>query len=245
MTQTMSSYRKGAQTKPTTAAGLRAQASTNGQSIYGNRSRISGLLSLNQNNLPFNAGLLGVKSPNLYSGASFLNKGTKSSDLYRSNSYAKSANNPNYQNLFTTYGGTSTGYGGVTLSSPTAHNLPAHTAHNLPSHTVHNLSSHTVHNLPSHTAHHLPSHTSHNLSSKLSSTHSLPSHSPLNLSPSPSYNYLNLNTRPHVQKTESFSRSRAKPSLSVGSRSSSLQSLTSSEGYAVSSFLDFRILNLY
>lgn len=187
----MSSYRKGAQTKPTTAAGLRAQASTNGQSIYGNRSRIGGLLSLNPNNLTFNAGLLGVKkTPNLYSGSSFLNKSTKSSDLLRTNSYAKSTNSPNYQNFFTTYGGTTTGYGGVTL--------------------------------PSHTA-----------------------VSPLNLSPSPSYNYLNVNTRPHVQKTESFSRSKIKPSLSFGSRSSSLQSLTSSEGYAVRNFLDSRILNLY
>jgi len=174
----MSSYRKGAQTKPTTAAGLRAQASTNGQSIFGNRSRIGGLLSLNQNNLTFNTGLLGVKTPNLYSGSSFLNKSTKSSDLFRTNPYAKSTNSPSYQNLFTTYGGTSTGYGGVTL--------------------------------PSHTA-----------------------ISPLNLSPSPSYNYLNLNNvnaRPHMQKTKNFSRSKIKPSLSIGSRSSSLQSLTSSEG---------------
>ena len=191
VTQTMSSYRKGAQTKPTTAAGLRAQASTNGQSIFGNRSRIGGLLSLNPNNLTFNAGLLGVKSPNLYSGSNFLNKNKKSSDLFRTTPFTKSTNNPNYQNLFTTYGGTSTGYGGVTL--------------------------------PSHTA-----------------------VSPLNLSPSPSYNYLNLNvnTRPHMQKTESFKRSKIKPSLNIGSRSSSLQSLTSSEGYAVSNFLAFRILNL-
>lgn len=215
----MSSYRKGAQIKPTTAAGLRAQASTNGQSIFGNRSRIGGLLSLNQNNLTFNAGLLGVKSPNLYSGSSFLKKGTKSGDLFRTSPYAKSANSPNYQNLFTTYGGTSTGYGGVTL--------PSHTAHSLPSHTAHSLPSHTAHSLPSHTA------------------HSLPSHSPRNLSPSPSYNYLNLNARPHVQKTESFSRSKIKPSLGISSRSSSLQSLTSSEGYAVSSFFDSRILNLF
>lgn len=190
----MSSYRrKGAQAKPTTAAGLRAQASTNGQSIFGNRSRIGGLLSLNQNNLTYNTGLLGVKSPNLYSGSSFLNRSTKNSDLFRTNPYAKSTtNNSNYPNLFTTYGGTATGYGGVTL----------------PSHT-------TV--------------------------------SPLNLSPSPSYNYLNslnVNSRPHVQKTESFTRSKIKPSLSMRSRSSSLQSLTSSEGYAVSNFLIF-VLNLY
>ncbi|KYN13000.1 Protein phosphatase 1 regulatory subunit 12A [Trachymyrmex cornetzi] len=172
-------HNEGAQTKPTTAAGLRAQASTNGQSIFGNRSRIGGLLSLNPNNLTFNAGLLGVKSPNLYSGSNFLNKNKKSSDLFRTTPFTKSTNNPNYQNLFTTYGGTSTGYGGVTL--------------------------------PSHTA-----------------------VSPLNLSPSPSYNYLNLNvnTRPHFQKTESFKRSKIKPSLNIGSRSSSLQSLTSSEGYA-------------
>lgn len=217
----MSSYRKGAQTKPTTAAGLRAQASTNGQSIFGNRSRIGGLLSLNQNNLPFNAGLLsGVKSPKLFPGSSFLKKGTKSSDLYRTSPYATSANSSNYPNLFTTYGGTSTGYGGVTLPSHTAHNLPSHTSHSLPSHTTHSLPSHTTHSLSSHT------------------THSLPSHSPRNLSPSPSYNYLNLNTRPHVQKTESFSRPKTKPSLGISSRSSSLQSLTSSEGYAVSSFFD-------
>lgn len=175
----MSSYRKGAQSKPTTAAGLRAQASTNGKSIYGNRSRIGGLLSLNQNNLTYNAGLLGAKNSNLYTGSSFLNKGTKSSDLFRISPYVKSTNNTNYQNLFTTYGGTNTGYGGVTL--------PSHTAVNS-----------------------------------------------LNLSPSPSYNYLNV--RPHVQKAESFSRSKIKPSLNIRSRSSSLTSLTSSEGYAVSNF---------
>ncbi|RLU26547.1 hypothetical protein DMN91_000343, partial [Ooceraea biroi] len=163
--------KKGTHTKPTTAAGLRAQASTNGQSIFGNRSRIGGLLSLNQNNLTYNTGLLGTKSPNLFSGSSFLSK-SKSSDLFRKNPYTNSSN---YQNLFTTYGGTVTGYGGMTL----------------PSHT-------TV--------------------------------SPLNLSPSPSYNY--LNARPHMQKTESFNRSKIKPSLSISSRSSSLQSLTSSEGYA-------------
>lgn len=176
----MSSYRKGAQTKPTTAAGLRAQASTNGKSIYGNRSRIGGLLSLNQNNLTYNAGLLGTKNSNLYTGSSFLNKSSKNSDLFRISPYVKSTNNTNYQNLFTTYGGTNTGYGSVTL----------------PSHTVNSLG----------------------------------------LSPSPSYNYLNLNVRPHVQKTESFSRSKIKPSLNIRSRSSSLTSLTSSEGYAVSDF---------
>lgn len=178
MTQTMSSYRKGAQTKPTTAAGLRAQASTNGKSIFGNRSRISGLLSLNQNNLTYSPSLLGAKNPNLYSGSSYLNKGPKTSDLLRTSSYV---NPTNYQNLFTTYGGTKTGYGGVTV----------------PSHTVIN---------------------------------------PLNLNPSPSYNYLNLNVRPHMQKTESFSRSKVKPSLNIRSRSSSLNSLASSEGYAVSDF---------
>lgn len=185
----MSSYRKGVQTKPTTAAGLRAQASTNGQSIFGHRSRVGGLLSLNQNNLTFNTGLLGVKTPNRYSGSSLLNKSKTSSDLYRTSPYAKSTNSPSYPNLYTTYGGTSTGYGGVTL--------------------------------PSHTA-----------------------VSPLSLSPTSSYNYLspNLSTRPHVQKTESFTsktKSKIKPSLSFGSRSSSLQSLASSEGYAVSNFLDF------
>lgn len=188
VTQTMSSYRKGAQAKPTTAAGLRAQASTNGQSIFGNRSRINGLLGLNQNNY---ASLLGVKSPSLYSsgssGTSILNKSSKCSDLFRKSPYRKSTatnvvTSPSYSNLYTTYGGTATGYGGVTL----------------------------------------PSHTSVNA---------------LNLtSSSPSFNYLNLNakTRPHLQKTESFSRSKIKPSLSISSKSSSLQSLTSSEGYAVS-----------
>lgn len=181
----MSSYRKGAQTKPTTAAGLRAQASTNGKSIYGNRSRIGGLLSLNQNNLTYNPSLLSAKNSNLYTGSSFLNKSAKNSDLFRISPYVKSTNNTNYQNLYTTYGGTNTGYGGVTL--------PSHTAVNS-----------------------------------------------LNLSPSPSYNYLNvtpnLNIRPHAQKTESFSRSKIKPSLNIRSRSSSLTSLTSSEGYAVSDF---------
>lgn len=176
----MSSYRKGAQTKPTTAAGLRAQASTNGKSIYGNRSRIGGLLSLNQNNLTYNPSLLSAKNSNLYTGSSLLNKSAKNSDLFRLSPYVKSTNNANsYQNLYTTYGGTNTGYGGVTL--------PSHAAVNS-----------------------------------------------LNLSPSPSYNYLNV--RPHMQKTESFSRSKVKPSLSIRSRSSSLTSLTSSEGYAVSDF---------
>jgi len=118
VTQIMSSYRKGTQTKPTTAAGLRAQASTNGQSIFGNRSRISGLLSLNQNNLSYNTNLLGTKGPNLYSAPSFLHK-SKSGDLFRKNPYTKSTNCSNYQNLFTTYGGTVTGYGGMTLPSHT------------------------------------------------------------------------------------------------------------------------------
>lgn len=182
----MSSYRKGAQAKPTTAAGLRAQASTNGQSIFGNRSRISGLLALNQNNY---SSLLGVKSPNLYSSSSsaILNKSPKSSDFFRKTPYRKSATtnvvtSPSYSSLYTTYGGTSTGYGGVTL--------PSHTAVNT-----------------------------------LNLTNS-----------SPNFNYLSLNTkmRPHLQKTESFSRSRIKPSPSISSRSSSLQSLASSEGYVVS-----------
>ncbi|XP_029172671.1 protein phosphatase 1 regulatory subunit 12A isoform X5 [Nylanderia fulva] len=172
-------HNEGAQAKPTTAAGLRAQASTNGKSIFGNRSRISGLLSLNQNNLTtYNSGLLGAKSPNLYSGSSYLNKGAKTADLFRTSPYVKSTNSPtSYQSLFTTYGGTKTGYGGVTV----------------PSHTVVN---------------------------------------PLNLNTSPSYNYLNLNVHSHVPKTESFSRSKVKPSLNIRSRSSSLTSLTSSEGYA-------------
>ncbi|EFN87569.1 Protein phosphatase 1 regulatory subunit 12A [Harpegnathos saltator] len=181
-------HNEGAQAKPTTAAGLRAQASTNGQSIFGNRSRISGLLALNQNNY---ASLLGVKSPNLYSSGSsgILNKSAKSSDLFRKSPYTKSTsyderratNSPSYPNLYTTYGGTTTGYGGVTL----------------------------------------PSHVAVNAALNLTSS-------------SPSFNYLNYNanTRPHLQKTESFSRSKIKPSLSIGSRSSSLQSLTSSEGYA-------------
>lgn len=116
----MSSYRKGTHTKPTTAAGLRAQASTNGQSIFGNRSRIGGLLSLNQNNLGYSTGLLGTKTPNLYTTPSYLSK-SKSSDLFRKSPYAKSSNSTsNYKNLLTTYGGTVTGYGGMTLPSHTA-----------------------------------------------------------------------------------------------------------------------------
>ncbi|CAK9797944.1 Protein phosphatase 1 regulatory subunit 12A [Anthophora quadrimaculata] len=170
----MSSYRKRTQGKPTTAAGLRAQASANGNSIFGNRSRsISGLFPLNQNSY---SGLLGING-NPIGLPNFLNKTTKSSETFRKSPYSNSTSNLNYQNPYTTYGGTASGYGSITLPI--------------------NLNS-------------------------------------LRLPPSKSYNYLNLNPNAHhsqAQRTESFSKIKAKPDVQIGSRSSSLQSLASSEGY--------------
>lgn len=111
----MSSYRKRTQGKPSTAAGLRAQASANGSSIFGNRPRsVPTLFSLNQNSY---ATLLGISNLNSYSTPSFLNKNTKNTGSFRKNPYSNSTSNLNYQNSFTTYGGTSSGYGGVILPS--------------------------------------------------------------------------------------------------------------------------------
>ena len=181
----MSSYRKRTQTKPTTAAGLRAQASANGSSIFRNRPRsISGLFGPNQNSY---SSLLGVQSSNPpYSAQSFINKSTsKSPNSYLKKAYSKSTNNLNYSNPYSVYGGTASGYGGLSL----------------------------------------PSHSS------ISS---------LNLAtPTTSYNYFShnnnfiSNNRSNVKRGGSFNRSKTKPQLSFGSRSSSLQSLTGSEGYIV------------
>ncbi|KAI4485805.1 hypothetical protein M0804_006294 [Polistes exclamans] len=174
----MSSYRKRTQGKPTTAAGLRAQASANGSSIFGNRPRsVPTLFSLNQNSY---ATLLGINNINSYGTPSFLRKNTKNTGSFRKNPYSNSTNSLNYQNSFTTYGGTSSGYGGVIL--PTHHS----------------------------------------------------SNSSLNLStPSSSYSYINLspNNHPSLQRAESFNKTKLKSNVSLGSRSTSLQSLTSSEGY--------------
>lgn len=171
----MSSYKKRSQGKPTTAAGLRAQASANGSSIFGNRSRsISGLFPMNQNSY---SGLLGVNGTNHVGLPKFLNKTSKGNESFRKSPYSSSTNNLNYQNLYTTYGGTSSGYGSITL----------------------------------------------------------PSINSLRLTPSTSYGYLNLNPSSHsqAQRTDSFNKTKTKPDIHFGSRSSSLQSLASSEGYIV------------
>lgn len=168
----MSSYRKRSQAKPTTAAGLRAQASANGSSIFGHRSRsITGLFPLNQNSY---SSLLGVNG-NSIGVPNFLNKVSKSNDSFKKNSYSNSTSNLSYQNPYTTYGGTTSGYGSITLPL--------------------NINS-------------------------------------LRLPSSANYNYLSLNPNTsQVQRTESFNKTRIKPDFQIGSRSSSLQSLASSEGY--------------
>lgn len=174
----MSSYRKRSQGKPTTAAGLRAQASANGSSIFGNRSRsITGLFPLNQNSY---SSLLGVNGNSL-GVPNFLNKISKSNDSFKKK-YSNSTSNLSYQNPYTTYGGTTSGYGSITLP--------------------HNISS-------------------------------------LRLPSSTSYNYLSLNPNNHsqVQRTESFNKTKIKPDVQFGSRSSSLQSLASSEGYIVRKYI--------
>lgn len=181
----MSSYRKRTQAKPTTAAGLRAQASANGSSIFGNRPRsIAGLFSANQSSY---SSLLGMSPTNSSYSPSILSKSNKSAGSFMKNSYSNSVNNLNYQNPYTTYGGTSSGYGALTL--PAAHS----------------------------------------------------SVSSLNLAaPSTSYNYhnhsansYNGNNRLLAQRTDSFNRTKSKPSSTFGSRSASLQSLAGSEGYIV------------
>lgn len=183
----MSSYKKRTQAKPTTAAGLRAQATANGSSIFRNRPRsISGLYGPNQNSY---SSLLGVQSSNSpYTSASFINKTSSkspSSSSYIKKAYSNSANNLNFPKCYSVYGGTSSGYGGLTI--------PTH--------------------------------------SSISS---------LNLAtPISSYNYLgrsnsfNSSNRTNLKRGGSFNRSKKKSQLSIGSRSSSLQSLTGSEGYVV------------
>lgn len=175
----MSTYRRRTQPKPTTAAGLRAQASANGNSIFRNRPRsIAGLFSPNQNSY---SSLLGIGPTNTssYITPSFLSKSKSAGNNFLKNTYSSSANNLNYPNPYTTYGGTSSGYGGL----------------------------------------------------------SVPQSSPL-ATPSTSYNYLNhssnnLNSRPSIHRGGSFNKSKPKTETCFGSRSSSLQSLASSEGYIV------------
>lgn len=106
----MSSYRKRTQSKPTTAAGLRAQASASGSSIFGNRPRSVGLFSANQSAY---SNLLGISPSNSYTPSSL--KSSKNS--YFKNPYTNSINNLNYQNPYTTYGGTASGYGGLSVPS--------------------------------------------------------------------------------------------------------------------------------
>lgn len=106
----MSTYRKRAQAKPTTAAGLRAQASANGSSIFGNRPRsVAGLFGSQSGFSNF----LGISPANSYTPTG-LNKSSKN---YFKNPYTNSINNLNYQSPYTTYGGTASGYGGLTLPS--------------------------------------------------------------------------------------------------------------------------------
>lgn len=179
----MSTYRKRAYSKPTTAAGLRAQASANGSSIFGNRPRNVGVLFGSNQSTYTN--LLGI-SQNSYTPSIFNKSPSKN---YYQNSYTNNNSNKNYPSSYTTYGGTASGYGALTL--------PTH--------------------------------------SSISS---------LNLAiPSSSYNnnsnnnYTNRNkTRRSIDKSDSFNNNRSKPKIdrvNFGSRSSSLQSLAGSEGYAV------------
>lgn len=114
----MSTYRKRTQPKPTTAAGLRAQASASGNSIFRNRPRsIAGLFGNSQNSY---SSLLGGSSYSSSSSpSSYLNKSspTSSSGAYK-NAYSNSSGSLNsYQNPYTTYGGTTSGYGALTLPS--------------------------------------------------------------------------------------------------------------------------------
>lgn len=191
LAKNMSSYKKRTQAKPTTAAGLRAQATANGSSIFRNRPRsLSGLYGTNQNSY---SSLLGVQSSNSPYTTSFINKSTKSpSSSYIKKTYSNSANNLNFPKSYSVYGGTSSGYGALTI--------PTH--------------------------------------SSISS---------LNLAtPISSYNYLgrsnsfNSSNRSNLKRGGSFNRSKKKTQLTIGSRSSSLQSLTGSEGYVVSIFFSFR-----
>lgn len=198
----MSTYRKRAQAKPTTAAGLRAQASANGSSIFRNRPRsISGLFGSNQSSF---SNLFGVNTSNYNSPGHNINKTTKS---FYKNPYTNSINNLNYPSSYTTYGGTASGYGSLTL--------PSHSA----------ISSLNL-AVPS---------TSYNYNRN--STGSSSSSSGVSKNNSPSVNSIskkssdNYNKR-SVKKADSFNRPKSSKS-GIGSRSSSLQSLVGSEGYAV------------
>ena len=112
----MSSYRKRTQPKPTTAAGLRAQASASGNSIFRNRPRsISSLFS----SVPSSySSFLANSTGSSYSVPSFLSKAIKPKS-----SYSSSAGNLTYQSPYTTYGGTASGYGGLTLPSHSNSNI--------------------------------------------------------------------------------------------------------------------------
>ncbi|KAG8039880.1 hypothetical protein G9C98_000609 [Cotesia typhae] len=193
----MSTYRKRAQAKPTTAAGLRAQASANGSSIFRNRPRsITGLFGSNQSSF---SNLLGINTSNYNSPSHNINKSSKS---FYKNPYTNSINNLNYPTSYTTYGGTASGYGSLTL--------PSHSA-------VSSL------NLA------VPS-TSYNYnrnSTGSSITAVSKNNSSVNSTKKSSDNY---NRR--VKKAESFNRPKASKASGIGSRSSSLQSLAGSEGYA-------------
>jgi hypothetical protein len=181
----MSTYRKRAQPRPTTAAGLRAQASASGNSIFRSRPRsISGLFGNNHS-----SGYSSFLGSSSYSTPSYLNKSSPTSSGYKS-PYSNSTSSLNsYQNPYTTYGGTASGYGGLTLPSSSP-----------------NISSYGL------------------------------------SSPSSSYSYLNsLSSRnaSSINRAGSFNKPKPKlESTSFDSRSSSLQSLAGSEGYAV------RVMNL-
>lgn len=191
----MSTYRKRTQSRPTTAAGLRAQASASGNSIFRNRPRsLSGLFgSGNQSSYSSLLGNSSYSSPSSYLSKSSPTSPT-SPNSYK-NAYSSSTSSLNsYQNPYTTYGGTASGYGALTL--PSSH----HTS-------IGSL----------------------NLAAPSSS----------------SYGYSNgsLSTRPSTSIHRGGSFNKPKPKFdsvgSIGSRSSSLQSLAGSEGYVVRIVLAF------
>ncbi|XP_011494505.1 PREDICTED: putative protein TPRXL isoform X2 [Ceratosolen solmsi marchali] len=177
----MSTYRKRAQPRPTTAAGLRAQASASGNSIFRNRPRsISGLYGNNHHHATGYSSFLGNSS---YSTPSYLNKSSPTSSSYKSPYSSSTSSLNSYQNPYTTYGGTASGYGALTLPSSNP-----------------NISSYGL------------------------------------SSPSTAYSYLNSLAGRNVSSINrggSFNKPKPKAdSTSFGSRSSSLQSLAGSEGYA-------------
>lgn len=118
----MSTYRKRTQPKPTTAAGLRAQASASGNSIF--RSRPRSITSFFGSSHTPNHGSYAsspgtstaTTSSSSYSMPSFLSK------ILPSKSSSASSVMGNSRNLYGTsygssYGGTSSGYGGIGLGS--------------------------------------------------------------------------------------------------------------------------------